>query len=94
MCRVFPYMSGAWKIECITRSQGRITHFGGRDGSDTRWELSAEELIREVELGERICYVTFEGESYLVTVRVDADGKKSLHTLLGDLRTRLPECRR
>lgn len=86
-------MANASKIECVTRSsRGDIRAFAGSDGQGRRWQLTREELVRAIESGRMAFYVTFEGQSHLVALRLEG-GRKQLVTFLGELEALpLPEC--
>ena len=78
-------MADASRIEFVTRSSGGdIRAFAGTDAEGRHWQLSREDLVRAIESGRMIFYVTFEGHSHLVTLRLEA-GRKQLVTFLGEL---------
>lgn len=86
-------MADASRIDCVTRSSGGdIRALAGSDGEGRPWQLSREELVRAIESGRMAFYVTFEGHSHLVTLRLEA-GRKQLVTFLGELEALpLAEC--
>ena len=84
----------AKEINCIVtgydhRGSRCITQVGGQG-----WRLSVEEATRAIQTGG-IFFVTFEGQSYIVTVGRGGDGRPELHTSLDDgasMLLRLKEC--
>jgi len=93
-------MAVAQQIDCVCTEPdplGRrlITHVGGPQASGGRWKLSVDETIRALQTGS-IYFVTFEAESYIVTVGTGPGARRFLRTALGEadssMLLRLPEC--
>ena len=90
----------AQQIDCVTTARdsvGRrqITRVGGPKVGGGRWQLNVDEAIRAIQSGS-VFFVTFEAESYIVSVASAPDGRKFLRTALGEadssMLLRLKEC--
>lgn len=92
-------MAIAQQIDCISTERDplgrrRLTHVGGPQADGGRWKSSVDEAIRALQAGS-IYFVTFEAESYIVTVGTGPGGRRFLRTALGEadssMLLRLPE---
>lgn len=93
-------MAAAQQIDCISSERdplGRrlLTHVGGPQAGGGRWKLSLDEAIRALQSGS-VYFVTFEAESYIVTLGTASGGRRFLRTARGEadssMLLRLPEC--
>ena len=90
----------AQQIDCVTTARdpvGRrqVTRVGGPTVGGGRWQLSVDEAIRAIQSGS-VFFVTFEAESYIVSVGTSHDGHRYLRTAMGEadssMLLRLKEC--
>lgn len=75
----------ALEITCINKSDRfnpheRILSIGGFNANGTRWKLSQQEAVRDIEEGNRQYYVTKDGRSVRVVVARSVFGNKYLKT--------------
>jgi hypothetical protein len=73
------------EIKCInktdrTSAHERIKSIGGVNPNGTRWKLSLEQAIKDIEDGKYRFYVSVNGSSVWVIVAVSASGNKYLKT--------------
>jgi len=73
------------QIKCInktdrTSAHERIKSIGGVNPSGTRWKLSLEQAIKDIEAGKYRFYVSVNGDSVWVIIAVSAAGNKYLKT--------------
>lgn len=73
------------QIKCInktdrTSAHERIKSIGGVNSNGTRWKLSLEQAIKDIEAGKYRFYVSVSGTSVWVIVAVSAAGNKYLKT--------------
>jgi len=73
------------QIKCINKSDRtsaheRIKSIGGVNPSGTRWKLSLEQAIKDMEAGKYRFYVSVNGDSVGVIIAVSAAGNKYLKT--------------
>jgi hypothetical protein len=78
-------MSDNIQIKCInktdrTSAHERIKSIGGVNPNGTRWKLSLEQAIKDIEAGKYRFYVSVSGTSVWVIVAVSAAGNKYLKT--------------
>jgi len=92
--------SVAQQIDCVTTARdsvGRrqITRVGGPTVGGGRWQLGVDEAVRAIQAGS-VFFVTFEAESYIVSVGTAPDGRRFLRTAMGEadssMLLRLKEC--
>ena len=92
----------AQQIDCVTTARdpaGRrqIAYVGGPSVGGGRWQLSVEDAIRAIQSGS-VFFVTFEAESYIVSIGTAPDGRRYLRTAMGEadssMLLRLKECGR
>jgi len=74
------------EIKCInktdrTSAHERIKSIGGVNPNGTRWKLSLEQAIKDIEDGKYRFYVSVNGSSVWVIVAVSAAGNKYLKTV-------------
>ena len=90
----------AQQIDCITTERDAVGRrelrgVGGPQLGGGRWQLGVEEAIRAIQSGS-VFFVTFEAESYSVSVGTAPDGRKFLRTSFGEADSsmlfRLREC--
>ena len=73
------------QIQCInktdrTSAHERIKSIGGVNANGTRWKLSLEQAIKDIEAGKYRFYVSVNGDSVWVIIAVSASGNKYLKT--------------
>ncbi|MBP6782304.1 MAG: DUF3892 domain-containing protein [Verrucomicrobiales bacterium] len=73
------------QIKCInktdrTSAHERIKSIGGVNANGTRWKLSLEQAIKDIEAGKYRFYVSVNGDSVWVIIAVSASGNKYLKT--------------
>ena len=79
-------MAAVLEIKCINKSDRynpheRILSIGGLNPSGTRWKLSQQEAIREIEEGKWSFYVLQNGKRVDVIIATSAYGHKYLKTV-------------
>jgi Protein of unknown function (DUF3892) len=77
-------VANACRVTCISRAADRITALGCTDANGTFRTLTLEEVVRSIEAGEQVFYVTLEDQSYLVIVGTDRSGNKYVKTVRDD----------
>ena len=73
------------QIKCInktdrTSAHERIKSIGIVNANGTRWKLSLEQAIKDIEAGKYRFYVSVNGDSVWVIIAVSASGNKYLKT--------------
>ncbi len=73
------------QIKCINKTDRmnaheRIKSIGGINANGTRWKLSLEQAIKDIEAGKYRFYVSVNGDSVWVIIAVSASGNKYLKT--------------
>lgn len=96
-------MATEQQVTCINKSgrtdpHERITRIGGIYDNGTRWSLSQEEAILDIESGKRTFYVSRNGFKVKVIIAKSAYGNKYIKTesdsTTVDNLLSLPECPR
>jgi Protein of unknown function (DUF3892) len=77
-------VANACRVTCISRVGQRISELGCTEVNGTFRKMSVDEVIRSIESGERVFYVTLEEQSYLVIVGTDRSGNKYVKTVRDD----------
>ena len=89
------------RIDCVTKRDRpnpheRITHVGGANSDGSRWKLSQEDAIRDIERGKYAFYVVVNRRRVNVVVAVSRYGNKYLKTEADGVQPNnllnLPEC--
>ena len=95
-------MASSHRIDCVTKRNRsnpheRITHVGGANSDGSRWKLSQEDAIRDIERGKYAFYVVVNSRRVDVVVAVSRYGNKYLKTVADDVQPNnllsLPECK-
>ncbi|HUX20969.1 MAG TPA: DUF3892 domain-containing protein [Spirochaetia bacterium] len=95
-------MAHRYQVLCINKSDRpnaheRLVAIGGITGTGSRWLLSQEQAIEEIEHGRMSFFVPRFGKEVSVLVTVSPNGKKLLKTEADgeqpDNLLSLPECR-
>lgn len=78
-------MANRYEVECISKDDRdsrveRITHIGGSNSDGTRWRVSSDEAIRNIEAGVWSFFVRGKTRQDNVIVQRSASGRKYLKT--------------
>jgi hypothetical protein len=74
-------VANACRVTCVTRSGHRITEIGFAEPDGQYTRVSLEAAIQSIEVGERVFYVIFDEQAYLLIVSRDKGGNKFLKTV-------------
>lgn len=77
-------MANACRVTCVSRVGHRITELGCEKADGKFFKMLVEAAIRSIEAGERVFYVSFDDQAYLLIVGRDKAGNKFLKTLRDD----------
>jgi Protein of unknown function (DUF3892) len=77
-------VANACRVTCITRHGNRISEIGCTDSDGKFVKISLETAIQSIELGERVFYVIFDEQAYLLIIGRDNAGNKFLKTVRDD----------
>ena len=74
-------MANACRVICVARNGDRITEIGYAEPDGKFSKITLEAAIESVELGERVFYVIFDEQAYLLIIARDKAGNKFLKTV-------------
>lgn len=78
-------MASQHQVSCVRKQDRdnpyeRITHIGGINDDGTRWKLTQEQAIRDIENGKYAFFVVRNGKRTNVIVAISRYGNKYLKT--------------
>jgi Protein of unknown function (DUF3892) len=74
-------VANACRVTCIVRNGHLISEIGCVEPDGKFFTLSLQAAIQNIELGERVFYVIFDEQAYLLIVGRDKAGNKFLKTV-------------
>jgi hypothetical protein len=74
-------VANACRVVCVARSGDRITEIGYAEPDGKFSKISLQAAIESVELGERVFYVIFDEQAYLLIIAHDKAGNRFLKTV-------------